>query len=1084
MDGGVGADTPLDYAAIQIFPDQNRYEAFACSQKKIEKFAAGLLEHLLQHLPKVSDLNAKGSDAKFDLRLPESFHGAEWFSKPTFKRFLHIVGSPDLLSVINALLDEISQLDETKKFHLSLYGKDHLQNGKTDGSSSTGVAPTFKTEVKTASSDASKNELLRAMDLRLKALGKELAATINKAVGDTCSYKEIAYLEKFSQHFGATDVQYHLFRFLELSQNSHQLHEEKPLLTCDLTNDDANITDNVPQVSKAVGSVTPVEYGVSPVKVAEVERQSPTESEESGYSSDEGRTFAERSRTLIRFASPRRSASPMRRIQIGKSGLRKAAALTIKSLNSYPAREKWSSYRDVAVTRCEEDECEQPCKKTEIDVRRITVQDAICLFESKQKDHQTADNQKSRSTTDISLGTNKSVLRRWSAGMGEASAGCLPEIVSEDSVPTTSNDVADSEILKSSEGVKVASDVMSKTPHDDETTEVGIQPERQEKAGSYPVDVEADLNQGEEITNEFSASAEWNKQKEAELNQMLIKRMESKPTKFGKTQTSIIQNIPSDQKVGSYDRYKVRRDAKLRENTGKKADKEAQFRAMQQIPEKRKAEMVSSNVSVGKKPMTRKPQKSDMNISQSANSSSDTYKPLVTKKVSSKASTVPATRKSWSSTPSPRSMGPSPAKIPGRISSAGSMPTRWKPQQAASVPQPRPKKENFQQRQQNVKDTLTENVRTLKSENERQKPAVAGKRKDTKAKVAAASEEKTIHAKLSICNKGTKKSSVVPLEAKPFLRKGSGIGRGVGPINKKKDSPQLEESLSNSVNVIEDQDSGASTLVSQPLDRDIATQIYDDAVIEPEWQVNSHLQCGETEILDQVAPEEGNDLRNLAGASLKIESIAASSLKIESEEESTISPAAWVEIEEHLELPKPCEDSTSQPASLANSIPVVGLSSPRVRHSLSQMLQEENSEPDFCDWGNAENPPALVYQKDTPKGLKRLLKFARKSKGEANSSGWSSPSIFSEGEDDADESKTKRNVDNLLRKAALNAKNYGQQKSSLYESYERNSAQSNLSKFDDQSSHKMQESYDSVAGSTTKATRSFFSLSAFRGNKP
>lgn len=38
-------------------------------------------------------------------------------------RFLHIVRSPDLMDVIDAIEDEMFQLKEAKKFHLSLYDK-------------------------------------------------------------------------------------------------------------------------------------------------------------------------------------------------------------------------------------------------------------------------------------------------------------------------------------------------------------------------------------------------------------------------------------------------------------------------------------------------------------------------------------------------------------------------------------------------------------------------------------------------------------------------------------------------------------------------------------------------------------------------------------------------------------------------------------------------------------------------------------------------------------------------------------------------------------------------------------------------
>ncbi|KAF7830829.1 microtubule-associated protein 1B-like isoform X1 [Senna tora] len=872
------------------------------------------------------------------------------------------------------------------------------------------------------------------MDLRFTALSKELATTFDKATDFTCSPKDMVYLAKFSQQFGATNIENTLCKLVELNQKTLELgplNNETTLFTSDTTNDDAIRAVKNPQISTPQ-SGTPVKYGVSPAKVAQIERQSSTESEESSYSSDEGQTSAERSRSLTRSATPRRAASPMRRVQIGRAGPRRAAALTIKSLNYIPAREKATYHRDAVANGCEEEISEKPFKKPEIDVRRITVQDAINLFESKQRD-QTTDIQKRRSLADASISTNKSVLRRWSAGMGETSVQCQQQIDSEDSVSVTSDEMTDVKNPKNSE-VEVVSEFVSESHNNNEITENDVNPERLENTRSCTVDNQAETNPkpGKEI-RKLAASAEWNQQKQAEYNQILKKMIESKSV-YGKSQPSKSQNIPIEKRGGSYDHYKEKRDAKLRgENAKTRVEKEAQFRAMQQILDKRKAEMVSStNVNATKKSSTQKPQKSLRNLTQPANSPKETSKPSVTKKASSKK-TMPATRKSWSATPSPRAAGTSPAKIRGGISSANTTPTRRKPQPAASVPQPSPQREKPQQRIRKEKETQSDNVRSLKSMSEKRQPAVTNKSKAMKAKVITASGDSSAPSKISVTNKGTKKSSVVPLESKPFLRKGSRTGNGIGNTNKKKNSPKPEESLRDNGVLIEAQESNlvvnTSDLVGQQSDRDIVTPVHQNAAIESESPIDNHLQCGNTENVDQVPTEVGDVSTNMEWPSLKMNT----------EEESTISPTAWVEIEEHMELPKPCEDSTFQPTSPANIAPS-GLASPRVRHSLSQMLQEESSEPDICEWGNAENPPAMIYQKDAPKGLKRLLKFARKSKGDTNSTGWSSPSVFSEGEDDAEESKncTKRNADNLLRKAALHAKSYGQPKSSFNEGYEKN----------------------------------------------
>lgn len=810
------------------------------------------------------------------------------------------------------------------------------------------------------------------------------------------------------------------------------MNNEPALSTCNVSKDDSTRVVKSSQISKPAQQETPVKYGVSPAKAAQIERQSSTESEESSYSSDEGQASADRSRSVTRSATPRRSASPMRRVQIGKTGPRRAAALTIKSLNFIPMRT--TSYRDAAANGCDEEISEKPYKKPEIDVRRITVQDAINLFESKQRD-QTTDVQTRKSLTDVSIsGANKSVLRRWSSGIGENSVQCQPQIDSEDSVSATSNDVADVKNPKSIEGEAV-SDIVSESHNYNDITENNVKSQREEYVTSNTVD-----NQSETIpdfgreTRKLAASAEWNQQKQAEYNEILMKMMESKSVKFGKSQPRKNQNISSEPRGGSYDDYKEKRDAKLQGgSTRKKVEKEAQFQAMQQTLDKRKAETVSNTRNGTKKSTTQKPQKSLRNSTPPAKSPKAASKPAVTKKVSSRTSPLPATRKSWSATPSPRVAGTSPANVRGGVSSASTTPTRRKSQSAVSVPQASPQKERTQQRTRKEKEIQTDNIRSLKSKNEKRQPAATNKSKEMKEKVTNASVDTSAPSKISSTNKVTKKSSVVPVESKPFLRKGSRTGHSTGVVSKKKVSPKPEESLRDNGVPIEVHETNlvanTSDIHDQPSDTDSVTPNNEISAIEPECQINDHLESGETDNVDQVPTEVGEVSAN----------VEWSSLNMNTEEESTIPPTAWEEIEDHLEMPKTCEDGPFQSASPVNIIPA-GLASPRVRHSLSQMLQEEISEPDTCDWGNAENPPAMIYQKDAPKGLKRLLKFARKSKGDTNSSGWSSPSVFSEGEDDAEESKnnSKRNAENLLRKAALNATSYGQPKSSLHEGYDKN----------------------------------------------
>ncbi|KAF9591890.1 hypothetical protein IFM89_009498 [Coptis chinensis] len=1143
MEGGLSADVLLEYASFRILPTQNRFEASVCYNNKVEKLASGLLEQLVLQLPQVKGFHPKELGDCFKLQLPENLKGSTWFSKSTLLSFLHIVGVPELLKKANAIGDEISQLEEARKFHLALYTQGHQVEAQSKeagvffityylrgemlhsitacssntlawGSSfvayyilATNNELIFWSELQITSADATKNELLRAMDFRLAALRDELVGAFNQVSDGAFSYNQITNLVSFSQFFGAVDLRNSLSKYLELSHKNQDAYPQNVEMkfSQDLGNENLKLNEGTAQACLPV--VKPISYGASPAKAAQAERQSSTESENSCNSSSEDQPYIERSRSLIRSASPRRSASPMRRIQIGKSGSRRATALTIKSLSFIPARERISSNEDPA--ECSSDEgSARPFKKPLSNASSMSVKDAISLFEKKQSD-QRPDLQKKRFPADNSVSTNKSVLRRWSAGMGDSSTQCPPESSSENAREMSNNDIVGGEIQNTPVKVKQDCDSTGESTNVAKTADESASLTAGEEKTSYSMGNLSDSGSAQAVdtTNRVTVSADWTRQKEDELNLMMMKMMESKPVRNRSTATGVSksQELHSGQRGGFYDHYKKKRDEKLRiENSGKRVEKEEKFKTLQGILDQRKVEVASKKVGIaGKQDSIGRPKKPQKNPSpplqpkkeSSRNSSplmqpkKDISRPAAPKKSSPKASPLPATRKSWPSAPSPKISSITPNKISSVVSSSGTTPTRRKSKPTPSPIQSNPKVERSQLKHKGDKGTTTETKLVLKGVEGKKQRAVgrSGDVSEAKALHASGDSSGAILAKPSFYNKVTKKGSVVPLETKPFLRKKSGNVPGAIPVKTK--VSQIDESL-NCENLIQPEE--AVTETSKPasekqegdsvLPRDNVTNLEaEDPVISN--QENEHIEND-----DQFVSESDNSFKKTVEFPVEIQP----------EIELSISPTAWVEIEEHEELPV-SNDSRSHNASPINVEPVA-LSSPRVRHSLSQMLQEDSGEPEIIEWGNAENPPAMVYQKDVAKGLKRLLKFARKSKGEANATGWSSPSVFSDGEEDAEESKasSKRHADAILRKSSHQAKGFGHLKASLGASYDGgnsskntdstavhdlHSGQTNTRKFSIQGSEKLPEGHISNAASSTKATRSFFSLSTFRSSK-
>ncbi|XP_076953570.1 uncharacterized protein LOC143627679 [Bidens hawaiensis] len=968
MERRIDPVAPLDYVELQIFPSHNRYEACVSTSNIIEKAATGDLQQLLLHLPQVKDLSSKTNDSKFRILTPDGVSNADWFTTVTLTRFLNIAGSPDILSIGN----EITQLEETRKFQLSLFAK---------------------AEVDMTSSFESKNELLRAVDSRLSELKQQFGEALNQATGITCSPKDLSNLENFAHHFGAEDIRDSLQKFLVISQfpSSKDSTPEKTVLAT-----------HTSQLNP------PVKYGVSPAKAAQVERQSSTDSENTFSSEeeeDEDQPSVERSRPVARSATPRRLASPMRRVQIGRAGPHRAATISIKSLNYFPNREKLSTQKDATSHASDEEEdSETPAKQNAL---RMSVQDKISLFENKQKE-KAVETEKSKTVLTAPV-ANKAVLRRWSSGMSESAA----TQIQNDTINKTSSS-------SNRDDGAPGGNTESLTSQSSETAKnIKSSPPKKAKADILNLEMENSEDESEEVYEKHPASIEWNQQKEAELNQLFKKMMESKPVRRhsvtndnGKSKN----NNSKEQRGGFYDHYKQKRDEKLRkEASGKKAEKESQFKEMEKFLDEKKAEMASTNITDSrKKPIVNKikPQNSQKNPTQLLNTKKETSKGPIAKKsttsTTNKLSPLPATRKSWPATPSPRPAGSSPAKTPsGPVSTNASL-TR-KPQTTSSTLRSSTKVEKSKLQPKTLKSTPPDGTKNIKTVKEKKQPTVTKSAPAAKSKsrtqattpnaaTSTATTAAATTAKPSFYNKVTKKSSVVPLETKPFLRKGTGIGPGVGPVVvKSKVVAQPEEQQpDNTGDMIQSEDNNNQAVEVEATE--ITSQSQNQ---EMECEPTESFTESEAQLLTPIKREEPEGFIHSRFNKTGNEGIK----KKEIEEESTISisPTAWVEIEENNNNNQdeivPCKESPVQVPGPANPGAPAGASSPRVRHSLFQMLLEETtSEADSCEWGNAQQPPAMVNQKDGPKGFKRLLKFARKSKADLNLSDGSSPSsIFRRG---------------------------------------------------------------------------------------
>lgn len=475
------ADTLIDYAALQLSPRETRYDVFLSGGGETEKLDPGLPKPLLEHLPAAQEL-VDGGGRIFKFELLENENEALWFTKGTVERFVRFVNNPELLEKVNAIQAEMAQLNNARNFNLAPNPPGDGDQTSTVKLTTDGSTPgsELKSRKETVLADASRSHLLRAIDVRLMTLHHELKVALARATAAGFSVGQMANLMAFSERFGANRLREACAKFVvscqqreqqvspridsthktlsgpfskhgdksyentvkenQLSESYAAMQPEQDSLCSSLLTEDSIAKPPVLSTMEEGGmEVSPESVGMASMGL------------ESNSSDRDDQSPVSTKRPLVRSASPRarRSASPMRRVQIARSGSRRSNASVIRSINYFPERSRPNrdSSSDSDYESAGDNEESAPPQKTE-STRRFSVQDAINLFERKQRQqgHSTEEIRKNlkaesrRLSAEIgaSATCEKTVLRRWS-GAGEIGKADVQSSTLDRGMPSLAN---------------------------------------------------------------------------------------------------------------------------------------------------------------------------------------------------------------------------------------------------------------------------------------------------------------------------------------------------------------------------------------------------------------------------------------------------------------------------------------------------------------------------------------------------------------------------------------------------------------------------------------------------------------------
>ncbi|GMI77845.1 hypothetical protein like AT3G14172 [Hibiscus trionum] len=372
------SNTHLDYAVFQLSPKRTRCELFVSSNGNTEKLASGLVKPFVTHL-KVAEEQVALTLQSIKLEVEKRQDAETWFTKGTLERFVRFVSTPEVLELVNTFDAEMSQLEAARRMYSQGVG-DQLSGAS--GGDATRM---------TAAADATKKELLRAIDVRLNAVQQDLATAFARASAAGFNSDTVSELQQFADWFGAYRLNEACTKFISLCQRRPELISRwKPgvddLVARASWESDMSIDDpNEDQVGSHVNS-SPLQ----PSKNKHQEQLQPN------------------------------TMPTQHHIDRSKAATSQQPKLSSTTQQCSQNEKKEEEKKEEGATESSPSQISQPG-------RRLSVQDRISLFENRQKESSSPAGKpiavgKSvelrRLSSDVSTAPavpEKAVLRRWSA---------------------------------------------------------------------------------------------------------------------------------------------------------------------------------------------------------------------------------------------------------------------------------------------------------------------------------------------------------------------------------------------------------------------------------------------------------------------------------------------------------------------------------------------------------------------------------------------------------------------------------------------------------------------------------------------